>query len=325
MNNKQFLYGFVVALTIIVLVGCSSILNNNQGVFGKAQKKDAAIDAQIKLVEKAQAQTDADRLAHIGAFSKGGVEYSLNKIPDTNVTKEVTVAKQMNQRVEALANKPDFKEVEAIQKIVDELLSQVDKTRLEGEKALAAKDKELVKMQQLVKDLNSQREAEIAAAMKLADENAAKNDQLTKTLGQMDKWFGLGAIVYGLKKFIISAAWILGIGSVLFIILRILATSNPIASAIFGVFDQIGSWLIHTIAVIFPKALSLAGNVSTQLFNSYKGVMTKFVDAVQMAKTTAAAAGKEPNLKDVLDALEKTMDSNEKAIVDDIKKSLNWK
>ena len=35
---KKFLYGFVAALTVTLLVGCSSILNNNEGVFGKPKK-----------------------------------------------------------------------------------------------------------------------------------------------------------------------------------------------------------------------------------------------------------------------------------------------
>lgn len=321
--NKKFLYSFVVSL-LILAGGCSSILKNNEGVFGKAQKKDAEIDARIHQIEGSQAQSSIDKLAHIGAWSKGGVEHSLDQIK-TNVPPEVEVAKKMNERIEALAGKPDFNEVKEIENIVDKLLSQVITTKEEGEKALARKDKEIDKLETQVKQLNQQREDEIGNIMVQADLNAQKVDQYKATLNQMDNWFGLGAIFYGVKKFIVSAAWILGIGSILFLILRVLSTSNPIAGAIFSIFDQVGSWFVHTIAMIFPKALSLAGNVSTKLFNSYKSVMSKFVDAVQTAKLTAQSSGKEPVLKDVLTELEKTMDTNEKAIVNELKKSLNWK
>jgi hypothetical protein len=322
--NKHFLYGFVVALTIISMVGCSSILNSNEGVFGKAQKKNEAADTRIKQVEKAQAQTDAQRLSSIGAFAKGGVEHSLDQIK-TNIPQAVVVAKEMNARVEALANKPDFKEVEAIQKIVDQLLSEVDKTRADGEKALAAKDKELVKIQQLVKDLDSQRETEVAAALKLADQNAAKADQLTATLGQMDSWGGLGAIWYGAKRLITRLAWGLGIASVLFIILRFAAASNPFAKGIFDIFSRIGSWFIHIIEFIVPKAVEKAGHTATVIFDAYKSTLTKVVDAIEMAKTNAAASGKPIDINAILDELAKSMNADEKAIIEELKKALNWK
>ena len=162
-------------------------------------------------------------------------------------------------------------------------------------------------------------------AFQQADVNARAADQYKATLGQMDSWFGLGAVFYGTKKFIVSSAWILGIGSILFIILRILTTSNPIASALFSVFDQMGNWLVHTIQVVFPKAVSLAGNVSSQLFNSYKSTLTKIVDAVQMAQSNSTASGKTATIQDALNEAAKSMNTDEKAIVDELKKALNWK
>ena len=321
---KNFLYGFIAALTVISMVGCSSILKNNEGVFGKAQKENSAVNAQVRHVENAQAQVNENTLSHIGAWSKGGVEYSLDQIK-TNVPIEVTTAKEMNKRIEALAGKPDFDEVKEIEKIVDKLVSQSENIRNDGEKALAGKDREITILENSVKQLNQQREEEIAKAFAQADANAQAADQYKATLGQMDSWFGLGAVFYGVKKFIISAAWILGIGSILFIILRILSTSNPMASAIFGIFDQMGSWLVHTIQVIFPKAVSLAGNVSLTLFNSYKSTLTKIVDAVQMAQSNSKASGKQATIEDALNEAAKSMNADEKAIVDELKKALNWK
>ncbi len=77
--------------------------------------------------------------------------------------------------------------------------------------------------------------------------------------------------------------------------------------------------------MIVPKAVDIAGHVTTDAFNAYKSTLTKIVDAIQSAKTTAIAAGKEPNLEDVLDQVAKSMNEDEKAIVTEIKKALHWK
>ena len=47
-------------------------------------------------------QVNEDTLDIIRAWSKGGVEYSLDQIK-TNVPPEVVTAKKMNERIEALA------------------------------------------------------------------------------------------------------------------------------------------------------------------------------------------------------------------------------
>ncbi len=322
MKNK-FLLGFASALAIILAVGCSSLLDNNQGIFGKAQQQNQKVGAEIRSTENAQAQSNEDKLKHIGAWSQGGVQYSLDQIK-TNIPQEVTVAKQMNARVEALAGKPDFKEVEAIKGIVDDLLSQVQQTRIDGEKALAAKDKQIADIQANDQKLDKQREDQIAAAMEQANQNAQVADQYKATLQDMDKWGGLGAVWYGLHKFVIRMAWILGIGGGLFLLLRILASSNPIAGAIFSIFDQMGSWLIHTIAVIFPKALSIAGNVSTSIYNNTKSALNSIVDSVETVKLQEAASGKPATIEDLLNTAELSMTPEDKALIEKIKLQLGW-
>ena len=258
-------------------------MDNNQGVFGKAQVTNEKADTKIRVVENQQAQANEDKLVHIGAWSQGGVEHALNKITN-EVPPEVTVAKEMNARVEALAGKPDFKEVELIKGIVDDLLSQVQTTRVEGEKALAQKDKEIAAIQAQDKQLITQRENEIASCVNSVRCQRQGADQYKATLNDMDKWGGLGAVWYGLHKFIVRMAWVLGIGGVLFFILRILASSNPIAGAIFNIFEQMGSWAVNTISLILPKALSIAGNVSTEVYNGTKSALTSIVDSVETVK-----------------------------------------
>lgn len=322
---NKFFYGFFTALSIILIVGCSStLLKNNEGVFGKSSKKYEKIDDSIRRTENAQAQSNEERLSKIGAWSKGGVEHALDKIPATNVTREVVVAKQMNDRVEALAGKPDFKEVEAIKSIVDDLTSQTKEAIIKGEEALAEKDKEIQKLEVRVKDLNAQREEDIAKAMAQANADARKTDQLTATLTQLDSWGGLGAIWYGIKKLVTRMAWILGIGGGVFLILRLLSASNPIAGAIFNIFEQLGSLVIHTISAILPKALSIAGNVSVKSYNATKSALTSIVDSVETAKLQADGTGKAPTLKDVLNNASMTMTQEQKSVVDNVKTELGW-
>ncbi len=323
MKNNKFFYGFISAIALILAVGCSTLLDNNEGVFGKAQATNQKADTKIRVVENQQAQSNEDKLAHIGAWSQGGVEHALNQITN-DVPKEVVVAKEMNARVEALAGKPDFKEVELIKGIVDDLLSQVQTTRVEGEKALALKDKQIAVIQAQDKQLDAQRENEIASALQQSDVNAKVADQYKATLNDMDKWGGLGAVWYGLHKFIVRMAWVLGIGGVLFFILRILASSNPIAGAIFNIFEQMGSWVVNTISLVLPKALSIAGNVSTEVYNGAKSALTSVVDSVETVKLQEKASGKPATIEDLLNAAEATMTPADKAQVEKIKLELGW-
>lgn len=320
---NKFIYGFITALSILMIVGCSSLLNSNQGIFGKSQIQSDKVESKIRIIENRQSTSNEDKLSHIGAWSKGGVEHSLDKITN-NIPDEVVVAKEMNSRIEALAGKPDFKEVELIKGIVDDLLSQVERTRINGEKALAQKDKEISKMQEDDKKLNSLREDEIANALSQANINAKVADQYKATLSQMDSYFGLGAVFYGFKKFFISSMWTLGIICIVFLILRLLASSNPIAGALFNIFEQIGSWIIHTVALILPKALSIAGNVSVEAYNTTKGALKSVVDSIETAKLQADGTGKAPSLKGVLDNANITMTQDDKAIIEKIKLELGW-
>lgn len=321
--KNRFLWGFLSALVLVGMLGCQSLLNNNEGVFGKAQQTNQKVGEQIRYTENQQAQSNEQKLTHIAAWSKGGVEYSLDKVTN-DIPQEVIVAKQMNERVEALAGKPDFTEVEGIKSIVDELTSQTEKVRVAGEKALAEKDKQIAKIQDDDKKLDAQRENQIASALQQADVNARVADQYKATLNDMDKWGGLGAVWYGLHKFVVRMAWVLGIGSVLFLILRLLASSNPIAGAIFNIFEQIGSWAINTIAVIFPKALSIAGNVSKGVYNEAKSALSSIVDSVETVKLQEKASGKPATIQDLLDAAEATMTTEDKAQIEKIKLQLGW-
>lgn len=306
-----------IVLLAFTLAGCG-ILGKNKGIFGKASTAENKAKSRIEMVDNAAAKVNVQRLDKIGAFASG-IDYLFQK--DTNQSREAAAAKALNERVIGLANKPDFKEALEIVSMADQMVAN----QVNGQKALAEKDKEIEDLGLSVKDLQTRKEQAITSYIKLADKNAALTDQYKETLGQMDSFFGLGAIWYGIKHLVVRLAWILGIGSILFLVLRIASMSNPIAASIFGIFNQVGSWFVHGIAVLFPKALQLAGNTATTVFNAYKGTLTKIVDAVQIVKDRATVSGKPATIEDYLNEAEKSMNSDEKAIVEEIKKALNWK
>ncbi len=320
---NKFLKGFIVAASIIVVSGCSSVLNNNEGVFGKSQAAVQKVDQKVQVIDTQESKMKDDKLSHIGAFAKGGVEYALDKITN-NPPKEVAVAKQMNERVEALADQPDFTEVKGIEGIVDELTSQNQIIRDEGKAALEAKDKQIGDLQNQYKQLEDTKAKEVSIAFQQANEIAKTADQYKATLSKMDSFFGLGAVWYGAHKFVITSLWVLGIGLILFIILRILSGANPIASAIFGIFEQAVSCVIHAISFIFPKALSLAGQVSSEIYNGTKSALTSIVDSVETVKLQGNAAGTPPTIQDLLNTAELSMTPADKALIEKIKLELGW-
>ncbi len=320
---NKFTKGFLAAISIIAIVGCSSLLKQNDGVFGKSQAAVQKVDAQVQVIDNKESQLKDDKLTHIGAFAKGGVQYSLDKITN-NPPKEVTTAKQMNERVEALANQPDFNEVQSIEGIVDDLTSGNQSIIDEGKKNLAEKDKQIGDLQTQYAQLQAQHAKEISLAMTQANEIAKKADQYKSTLGQMDSWFGLGAVWYGAHRFLTITMWVLIIGFVLFIILRLLAGSNPIAAAIFGIFEQAVSCVVHAISFIFPKALSLAGHVSVELYDGAKSALKSIVDSVETVKLQGNASGTPPTVEDLLNTAELSMTPEDKALIEKIKLELGW-
>lgn len=320
MKNK-FIIGFITCFTLIILVGCG-LTARNQGIFGK---QAAATDKQadrIEKIEKAEAVNSTERLDKIGAFSYG-VKYSLDK--DVNQSPEVQVAKTINERVTALANKPDFNEVKEIMGVVDGLLSQLKTQQDEAKETLAKKDKQISALITEIKELDVKKDTEIAAALKMSEANALKADQYKATLSEMDSFFGFGAIWYGVKKLITRLAWTLAIVAVLFFVLRIAAASNPIAGAVFGIFEQFVSWFINGLKFLAPKAHSMSGFIETKVFDGYKQTLTHIIDNIQLLKAKDEGEADKYTLDDLMDELAKSMDTADKERIEGIKKELRWK
>lgn len=301
---NKFYLGFLTAFVILSIMGCSTV----KGIFGKSASKETVARAEITVVDKEVAKVNVQKLDRIGEYS-----YGIKLV--TNAPPAVT---DLNERIGSLANQPTLEAMKEMETLVSQLMTN-------NHKLLLKKDKEIVDLQEDAIKLGLEKETAINKYIELASATAMKTDTLTAALKEYQGWFGLKAVFKGLWQFVKSMAWGLGIFSIIFIILRVASMSNPMAASVFSIFSKIGSWFIGMIEFIVPKAAEMAGHTATAVFNAYKSTLTKVVDAIQMAKERATAAGKEPNINDVLDEVSKSMNTDEKAIVDELKKALNWK
>lgn len=322
MRNK-FIIGFLTGLIAISLFGCSGLLGKNSAKLGKSAKIEAASSAPIDQTQKQINDTKDQRLTSIGAWSSG-VEYSLNKI--TNEEPAGIIAMEINDRIQALANKPNLKEEEEVFGIIDSLLTN----KIAGEKLLAQKDNEIIKLQTHIRDLNIKHETAVSDYRNNMESVARQSDAYKSTIQEIDSGWGLAAIWYGIKKLISRITLTLGILAVLFIILRFAAASNPIAASIFSVFNQVGSWAINLLKGIFPKAASISGLVPHSDYKGYKDTLSKIVDAIETVKLKEELLKKtNPNpdigMGDLSLEIAKSFTPEDSNRVTEAKKNLLWK
>ena len=323
MKNK-FILGFISAIIVTSIIGCAGLLGKNEGVYGKTAKKEAVAAGKIDTKNAEIKRVDEDRLTSIGAWSSG-VEYSLNKSTN-NADPAVETGIEINKRVQALADKPTLEELQEVYNIIDSLLTN----QIAGKKMLAEKDKEIIKLQTHVQGLLDEKENAVNRYRNLAETSARVTDQYKATLSEMDSFWGFGAIKYGITKLISRLALALGIGLVLFIALRILAQTSPIAASVFAIFEQVGSWMINVFSKILPKATSIAGYVPHEDYQGYKTTLRKIVDSIETVKskekflrsTDPSASVK---IEDLETEIAKAFNSEDSSRVTEAKKDLLWK
>jgi hypothetical protein len=318
---NKFFSGFVIAMTLIAVVGCAGLIGKNTGVVGKSTQKQLTQNEKVIVIEQKEAKNSESRLTHIGAWSDG-TKYALDKVPEPS--KEVVIAKDINERVQALANKPNFDEVKEVHVIIDGLLSEMNAQQAAANISLDKKDNEISDLNSQIEELDIVKQTEIRKALKMATDSAAKADQYKQTLNDMDSFFGFGAIWYGLTKFVSRMAWVIGTGVLLFIILRLFSTTNPIVGSVFSIFNVIGGYIIRIINVFVPKAIEFSGHIATSAYSNVKDLLTKIVDSVQLIKQIEKATGKDATIKELFVELDKTMDVKEKDVILKIKKDLGY-
>ncbi len=303
---------------VALLVTSCALLQQHSG---PATQLEAKSRAKIVSVEDQINSNTSQKLDKIAGFSFA-TDYALGKI--TNATKEVVVAREMNKRVESITGSPTLAIMKDMQGTVDNLLSIIQAERLKGEEQLALKDADITALQNASKQLQDDKDKEVRNYMTTAQIVASSADAYKDALSDYQGWFGLKAVFKGLGQFIKTSLWVLIGGSILFLILRLLAASNPIAGAIFSIFDTVLSWVVNTIRVLAPRALQVAGTVEKEVYTATKNTLTTIVDCVETAKIQGDASGKPATIEDLLNTAELSMTPADKALIDKLKVQLGW-
>lgn len=314
---KKFLALFPL---IFFLSGCGTIIpdNKNDNQKNIAKKTDSVQKAKDDIAKNTE-----EKLKQVSGLSFG-VGYSLDHVPLTNRINEIETAKQLNSRIVSIAGSPDLDEMNRIILTVDLLNSEIKKEKEKGVKLLAVKDAEIVGVQKEKDDLKVVLERKIEELTKAAKKQAEENDNNKVIVDNVNKWFGLGAVFYGMKRFITSCLVGILIFSVIFLILRLLAASNPIAASIFSVFNIIGAGFIQMVRGFAPKAINFSGFSPSQEVEKYKNTLAKLVDYIEEIKVMVDA-GKTISLNDLLLHFDKELDQSDKDLIKELKKMLRWK
>jgi hypothetical protein len=327
MNKKVLI--ILLLVSTIGLSGCGTI----KSVFtkGKSATSEEKSRAKVANVEQALINNDKDKLDELSKLTYG-VGYALDKIPEPS--KEVNVAKSLNERSQSLTGIPSIEEMKEMKKLVDDLTSQLNTEKEEGQKALEKKDEQIQLLQTQANNLEESRDSEIRRYMQIAQTTAEKADAYKGTIDKMNSFFGLGAVFYGLKRFFISSAWILGIFTVLFFIARYASNTNPIAKAVFAIFENILSWFVHLIKGLAPKAVEIADYTPNIVVNAYKKTLYKLIDCVENIRQKQKELVKEASMSnkpveeytvnELMDDVAKTMGDSDKKLISSIKNELGY-
>lgn len=314
---------FNVVLVSIILAGCSNqFYRRNPGMSGALAAKDQVVD-----VEREAAKNSEAKLEEVAVMA-AGTKHALNKEPAPS--KAVEVAKDLNERVISLSGTPTIDELNRVYKLVDDLTSQMQLERERGQTELAKKDKEISNLQEQTKIILVKKDEKIQSLMSTAEKNAAALDAAKTELNKMNQWLGLGAVFYGLKRFVFSAAWIIGGFSAIFMVLRMFAGSNPIAAALFSIFEVIASFFLNTIKGLVPGSIKFANLVPTPIVNQYKKLSEKIVDIFETLKDRDAASVKNGSvpqqytLTQILSLFSERFGDDDKNLVKEIKTKLGW-
>lgn len=314
-NNMKRLKSFLVAvpLMVILLAGCASLPT----FWGNSSKAVARQGDKIEAVQDKLTLNQDKKVDQVQQFSFA-TAYSLSKV--TNTEPAIAVAKDMNSRIEAIMGLPELEKQKAMSQLVNNLISN----NIAGEIQLARKDYEIGTIQKEEKFLLKQKDAEIDKALALSESVASKADASQNQLDKYKGWFGLSAVFMGLKQFFTTSLWVLlGLG-VGFLILRVLASTNPIAGAIFSIVDVVCSWFVNMIKVIAPKAMTVANTVSGEVYHEAKAALNSVVDAVETVKLKQKATGVPATIEDLLNAAEAGMTDTDKAMIEKIKVEMGW-
>jgi septal ring factor EnvC (AmiA/AmiB activator) len=309
-------------LILVCLSGCISSevkpakqVTTAQDAVAKQEKKvDNTLDEMDKVEKGKRIQTSGLSI---------GIQYTLNQV--TNPPVQVDTAKALNERVISIVGSPHIDEIKRIKATVDLLNSQVAEERKKGEALLAERDEVINKLQKEKSALKDKYDEELWQMSDKAKEVAKEADQNKAVLDSMSGMFGLNAVFWGLKRFFISALTGIIIFTVVFVVLRLLATVHPAAAGVFSIFNMIGSALLSLVKVLTPNAFNLANFVPAHENDHVKGTLTKMVDVIQELKEKQKESSDRVfPLSEILKRFDKEMDSHEKELIQELLKELKW-
>ncbi len=197
--------------------------------------------------------------------------------------------------------------------------------RKKGEELLAQRDDIINKLQKEKSELNQKYDDQLWQLTDKAKEVAKEADQNKAVLDSMSGMFGLNAVFWGLKKFFISALTTIIVFTVVFVLLRLLATVHPAAAAAFSIFNMLGSLIISILKALTPKAFELANFATKDKVEEFKSPLVKIVDVIQELKEKQKESpDRVYPLNELLKRFDKEMDSDEKDLIDQILKEQKW-
>lgn len=305
---------------VVILAGCGTIVSDNKN---DSQKNMAKKTESVQAAKENLAKNTEEKLVQVSGLSFG-IGYSLDRVPITNKVSEIETAKQLNNRIISIAGSPELDEMNRIKQTVDLLNSEVKKEREKGAQLLAAKDKEIVSVQKEKEDLKAALQKRIDELTKAAKKQAEDNDNNKVVVENVNKWFGLGAVFYGLKRFVTTCVVGILIFSVAFLVLRLLAASNPIAAAVFSVFNIIGAGLIQLVRGLAPKSINFSGFSPSDEVEKYKTTLSKLIDNIEEVKLLAKD-GSPVTLDKLIEQFDRELDQPDKDLIKELKKVLRWK
>lgn len=313
----------IVSITLLVFLvtGCFSTLSptklpdqNQKNIANEEKKVDKTLD-QLEKNEKGK-KIQTSTLAQ-------GIQHSLNQVSNPPV--QVTTAKTLNERVVSIVGSPHIDEIKRIKATVDLLNSSLEEERKKGQDLLSQRDEIINKLQKEKSELNQKYDDQLWQLTDKAKEVAKEADAAKATLDSMSGMFGLNAVLWGLKKFFISALTAIVIFVVVFVILRLLATVHPAAAAAFSIFNMLGSAVISILKALTPKAFEMSNFATKDKVDEYKSPLVKIVDVIQELKEKQKESpDRVYPLTELLKRFDKEMDSDEKDLIDNILREQKW-
>ena len=308
-------------ILVFLFTGCFSTIkpskqiDDNQKIIAKEEKK---VDNTLVEIEK----NDKGKKIQTSGLSIG-IQHSLNQV--TNAPVQVDTALKLNERVISIVGSPHIDETKRIKATVDLLNSALVEERKKGEELLTQRDELINKLQKEKSELNQKYDDQLWQLTDKAKEVAKEADQNKAVLDSMSGMFGLNAVFWGLKKFIVSALTAILVFVVVFVLLRLLATVHPAAAAAFSIFNMLGSAIISILKTLTPKAFEMCDFATKDKVNEFKSPLVKIVDVIQELKVKQKESpDRVYPLNELLKRFEKEMDSDEKDLIDNILREQKW-